>query len=138
MDLNQWAAAILVPILAALLTYFGVRVTSRRSMTVGREANAVTFSRDLLGRVATLEEDVGELRAQLEAVKGVVGHATGWIEHALRWLSAGRHGNPPALTAQLKEHLNPWVVTDYEKFVEGRVDEGDTQPPTHDKDADAR
>jgi hypothetical protein len=135
---EQLITAIVVPILAALLTYFGVRITSRRSLTVGREANAVTFSRDLLGRVSALEDDVVELRGQLEAVKGVVSHATGWIEHCLRWLSGGRGGNPPTLTPQLIEHLNPWVVSDYEKFVRSRADEGETQPPTHDRDAGTR
>lgn len=129
---EQWAAAIIVPVLAALLTYFGVRITSRRSMTVGREANAVTFSRDLIARVEGLENDVADLNRKYEELKGILSHATGWIEHCLRWVTGGRIGNPPRLTDKLKEQLNPWIVEDYLKTLDAEGDQGETQPPTHD------
>src|SRR5688572_16965740 len=117
MDMNQIIAAVLVPVIAAVLTYFGVRITSRRSMTVGKEANAVNFSRDLIGRVSALEADVNDLKNKLEEVKGVVGHATGWIEHALRWVIAGSLGIPPKLTPKLIEHMDPWAVEDYQRYL---------------------
>jgi hypothetical protein len=135
---EQWVTVVVVPILAALLTYFGVRVTSRRSLTVGREANAVTFSRDLLTRVSALEDDVLELRGQLEALKGVVSHATGWIEHCLRWITGGRVGPPPKITDTLAEHLNPWVVEDFRKAMFEEHPHDNSQPPTAGPDAGAR
>lgn len=138
MDWNQIAAAVLVPLIAAVLTYFGVRITSRRSMTVGREANAVTFSKDLIARVGALEDDVEDLKTKLEEVKGVVSHATGWIEHALRWIMAGSLAVPPKLSPKLIEHMNPWAVEEYQKYLASLEQNGDGSPPTTGSDTGAR
>jgi hypothetical protein len=138
LDWNQLLAAVLVPLIAATLTFVGVRITSRRSMTVGKEANAVTFSRDLIGRVTALEKDVDDLKGKLEEIKGVVSHATGWIEHCLRWIMGGSTANPPKLTPMLKEHVDPWMVEDYQRYLDSLKGNGDGSPPTTGSDTGAR
>lgn len=97
------------------LSYAAARYTGRSAAKVGEEANAVTFSRDLIARVESLEEDVKQLRTDLEKNRKVISTAVSFIERLMSWVLAGGHGPRPALSTLLEPHLDDWLVSQYKK-----------------------
>lgn len=115
MDPWQYFAGVVIAVVAATATVVVGRLTQKTAANVGQEANAVTFSRDLIARIESLEADVAQLRTDLEANRKITATATSFIERAISWILTGCAGPRPAIPIILEPHLDGWLVNQYKR-----------------------
>lgn len=108
----QYIAGLVV---TGLVTYAAARYTGRSAAKVGEEANAVTFSRDLIARIESLEADVAQLRTDLEANRKITATATSFIERLVSWVLTGCQGHRPVIPITIEPHLDDWLVNQYKR-----------------------
>lgn len=100
-------------VITGLVTYAASRATGKTAAKVGAEANAVTFSRDLIARIESLEADVEQLRTDLEANRKITATATSFIERFMAWVLTGHSGHRPVVPIVLEPYLDDWLVNQY-------------------------
>lgn len=91
--------------LVGVLGLLGVLYTGTRSRASSREANAVTFSKTLLDRIETLEDDIKELKEGQQKTASILSVWTVFTENLFRWGRGGGGEPEPSIPAQLREQL---------------------------------
>jgi DNA-binding transcriptional regulator YiaG len=89
---------------------YGATYAGRTSSKVAKETNAVTFSRDLMARLESLEEDVKSLRKDLNVVSRNFSTAINFIERMVFWAKGGSKPPIPGIPESLKAHLDPSLI----------------------------
>ena len=107
-------------VLAALLTYAGVRFTGRQSRKAADGATAVDGFDKLTGR---LEKRLSEVEARLATVEGLLRDSTRVLHVALAYIERlldfvaevvpDRDRRPPPIPHELTDHLPSSVVEDW-------------------------
>lgn len=115
MEAVPWILGFVGAVIGALFALIAAKYTAKAAAKVGEEANAVTFSRDLITRVESLEEDVRQLRADLDSSRKTTGVTTSLLERVIAYILAGCVGPRPAIPALIKPLLDEWLVKQYER-----------------------
>lgn len=111
----EYVPGIIVALIAAAASYAAARYSSHSTLKASKEANAVTFSRDLMSRVESLEDDVKELKGKLEQVTLTSTTAINYIERWLLWALGGCQGPMPIIPTRLIPHLDPSLVEEHQR-----------------------
>lgn len=98
-------------------SYGAARYSGKSSSRVGQEANAVTFSRDLMARIEGLEDDVREMRRELDSVKQIKGVAITFIERVLAWVHSGAKKPTPRIPSVIEPFLAEEIVANHRRIV---------------------
>jgi DNA-binding transcriptional regulator YiaG len=109
MDSNQLLTLLGVLIVAGGGAY-GATYAARTSSRTAKETNAVTFSKNLMERLESLEEDVKGLRADLNIVSRNFSTAINFIERMVFWAKGGSKPPIPGIPESLKAHLDPSLI----------------------------
>ena len=94
---------------------YGATYAGRTSSKTAKETNAVTFSKQLMERLESLEEDVKSLRADLNAVSRSFNTAINFIERMVLWAKGGSKPPMPDIPESLKRHFDPSLIDRHEK-----------------------
>lgn len=109
----------LLPLFGALIAgavgVYGATYAGRTSSKVAKETNAVTFSQHLMTRLESLEEDVAELRKDLNLVSRNFSTAINFIERMVFWAKGGSKPPIPGIPESLKQHLDPSLIDRHEE-----------------------
>jgi DNA-binding transcriptional regulator YiaG len=89
---------------------YGATYSNRTSSRTAKEATAVTFSKNLMDRLESLEEDVKVLRADLNLVSRNFSTAINFIERMVFWAKGGSKPPIPGIPESLKAHLDPSLI----------------------------
>jgi DNA-binding transcriptional regulator YiaG len=89
---------------------YGATYAGRTSSKTAKEATAVTFAKNLMERVESLEEDVKDLRKDLNLVSRNFSTAINFIERMVFWAKGGSKPPIPGIPDSLKAHLDPSLV----------------------------
>ena len=99
---------------------YGATYAGRTSSKAAKEATAVTFAKNLMDRVESLEEDVKDLRKDLNVVSRNFSTAINFIERMVLWARGGSTPPIPGIPESLKIHLDPGLIDrHHEKEREG-------------------
>lgn len=112
------------PIITGLLALIGVlvvgyftykrgRQSDKATAETNREANAITFSGQLLARLDKLEEKVEEQDAKIERLGRVFKVSLNFIERFLLWAHDGSKPPIPDVPGSLREHLDPHLMDEH-------------------------
>lgn len=93
---------------------YGATYAARTSSKTAKEATAVTFAKNLMERVESLEEDVKELRKDLNIMSRNFGTAINFIERMVLWARGGSKPPMPKLPDSLKPHMDPSLIDRHE------------------------
>jgi outer membrane murein-binding lipoprotein Lpp len=104
-------------VVSAAASYGAARYSGRASSKVGQEANAVTFSRDLIARIEGLEDDVKKMRQELDNVKAIKGVAVTFIERILMWVHSGSNKPTPRIPSVIEPFLSEEIVATHKRIV---------------------
>ncbi|MBE0009610.1 MULTISPECIES: hypothetical protein [unclassified Arthrobacter] len=117
--MDNWGT-IITGILALIGVALGTWATYKRgkqsdkvTATVSREANAITWSGQLLERLENVENEVKNLRADLNKVTRISTTAINFIERVLLWAIDGCNGPMPLIPKSLIEHLDADLVDEH-------------------------
>lgn len=109
----------LLPLIGALITgavaVYAATYAGRTSSKTAKEATAVTFSKNLMERLESLEEDVKVLRADLNVVSRNFSTAINFIERMVFWAKGGSKPPIPGIPESLKAHLDPSLIDRHEE-----------------------
>lgn len=94
---------------------YGATYAGRTSSKTAKETNAVTFSKQLMERLESLEEDVKSLRADLNAVSRNFNTAINFIERMVLWAKGGSTPPIPAIPESLRKHFDQSLIERHEK-----------------------
>lgn len=94
----------------ALIAMCGAVYAAKTSAKTAKETNAVTFAKNLMERVESLEEDVKGLRVDLNSVSRNFSTAINFIERMVFWAKGGSKPPIPGIPESLKEHLDPSLL----------------------------
>jgi DNA-binding transcriptional regulator YiaG len=89
---------------------YGATYAGRTASKTSKEATAVTFAKNLMERVESLEEDVKDLRKDLNIVSRNFSTAINFIERMVFWAKGGSKPPIPGIPESLKAHLDPSLV----------------------------
>lgn len=109
MNPDQVLTLVGVLIVAAASAY-GATYAGRTSSKTAKEATAVTFAKNLMERVESLEEDVKDLRKDLNVVSRNFSTAINFIERMVFWAKGGSKPPIPGIPESLKPHLDPSLI----------------------------
>ena len=106
----------LIGIIAAAIIagFFGLRA-AMTTAKVNKEGNAVTFSKNLMDRVESLEDDVRDLKKELKEINRVFTTALNFIEKLWLWAHDGSKPPIPDVPTSLREHLDPALFREHVK-----------------------
>jgi len=108
-----------LPLLGALITgavaVYAATYAGRTSSKTAKESNAVTFSKNLMDRLESLEDDVAALRKDLNLVSRNFSTAINFIERMVFWAKGGSKPPIPGIPESLKAHLDPSLVDRHEE-----------------------
>lgn len=96
-------------------TYKRGKQSDKVTAVVSKEANAITWSAQLLERLENVENEVKTLRADLNKVTRISSTAINFIERVLLWAIDGCKGPMPPVPRTLVEHLDPGLVEEHER-----------------------
>lgn len=94
---------------------YGATYAGRTSSKTAKEATAVTFAKNLMERVESLEEDVKDLRKDLNIVSRNFSTAINFIERMVFWAKGGSKPPIPGIPESLKPHLDPSLIDRHEE-----------------------
>ena len=94
---------------------YGATYAGRTSSKTAKEATAVTFAKNLMERVESLEEDVKDLRKDLNLMSRNFGTAINFIERMVLWARGGSKPPMPKLPDALKPHMDPSLIDRHEE-----------------------
>lgn len=94
---------------------YGATYAGRTSSKTAKETNAVTFSKQLMERLESLEEDVKGLRSDLNAVSRSFNTAINFIERMVLWAKGGSRPPMPDIPDSLKKHFDPSLIDQHEQ-----------------------
>ena len=114
------------PIITGLIALIGVLVvgyftykrgkqSDKVTAEANREANAITFSGQLLVRLDKLEEKVEEQDAKIERLGRVFKVSLNFIERFLLWAHDGSKPPIPDVPGSLQEHLDPHLMDEHNR-----------------------
>lgn len=89
---------------------YGATYAGRTASKTSKEATAVTFAKNLMERIETLEDDVKDLRKDLNLMSRNFGTAINFIERMVLWARGGSRPPMPKLPDSLKPHMDPGLV----------------------------
>ena len=89
---------------------YGATYAGRTASKTSKEATAVTFSKNLMDRVESLEDDVRDLRKGLDHMSRNFNTAINFIERMVLWARGGSQPPMPNLPETLKPHLDPSLI----------------------------
>ncbi|NOJ59767.1 hypothetical protein [Arthrobacter sp. 260] len=96
-------------------TYKRGKQSDKVTATVSREANAITWSQQLLDRLENVEKEVEKLRTDLNKVTRTFSTAINFIERLMLWAIDGCKGPMPVVPRTLIEHLDPGLVDEHQR-----------------------
>lgn len=102
-------------IYSSYLTYKRAKQGDKVTSAVSKEANAITWSAQLLDRLEKVEQEVVGLRKDLNRVTRTFSTSINFIERLLLWAIDGCHGPMPAVPRSLIEHLDPALVDEHQR-----------------------
>jgi len=94
---------------------YGATYSNRTSSRASKESNAVTFSKTLMDRLESLEDDVAGLRRDLNLVTRNFSTAINFIERMVFWAKGGSKPPIPGIPESLKAHLDPSLIDRHEE-----------------------
>jgi len=94
---------------------YGATYAGRTSSRTAKETNAVTFSKNLMERLESLEDDVAALRKDLNVVSRNFSTAINFIERMVFWAKGGSKPPIPGIPESLKAHLDPSLIDRHEE-----------------------
>lgn len=111
----------ILPLIGALIAgavgVYGATYAGRTSSKASKESNAVTFSKTLIDRLESLEEDVKDLRSDLNRVSRNFSTAINFIERMVFWAKGGSKPPIPGIPESLREHLDPSLIDRHDEEV---------------------
>ena len=93
---------------------YGATYAGRTSSRTAKETNAVTFSQQLMVRLESLEEDVANIRRELNIVSRNFNTAINFIERMVLWAKGGSKPPMPDIPDSLKKHFDPSLISRHE------------------------
>lgn len=96
---------ILGGIIGTILAFIVGIYTALRTARSAREANAITFSRDLMARVESLEKKDEEKDRKIEELGSIMSVSLSFIERLFHWGRGGGGEPEPTIPAQLRDRL---------------------------------
>lgn len=93
-------------ILVGFFSLAGAVFAALRTSKSAREANAITFSRDLMARVESLEDDVKELREEQKQTMNLLSVSLSYIERLIYWGRTGGRDPEPEIPSKLRDRLD--------------------------------
>jgi hypothetical protein len=105
---------------AAWFTYRSTRKRDVVTAEVSKEANAITWSKDLLGRVQTLEtrdeergKEITKINARFNKLDRLFRISINFTEKLLLWERDGSRPPRPNIPEDLKEYLDPSLIKEH-------------------------
>ncbi|MCC5781366.1 hypothetical protein CRM73_00085 [Kocuria sp. CCUG 69068] len=92
-------------VLGTVLAFIAGIFTSLRTARSTKEANAITFSRDLMLRVESLEKKDEEKDRKIEELGSIMSVSLSFIERLFHWGRGGGGQPEPTVPAQLRDRL---------------------------------
>lgn len=94
-------------------TYKRGKQSDKVTASVSKEANAITWSGQLLQRLENVEKEVVGLRKDLNRVTRTFSTSINFIERLLLWAIDGCNGPMPLIPKSLIEHLDADLVDEH-------------------------
>lgn len=94
------------PVAGTALTVLGAVYAANRGSRSTKEANAVNFTKTLLERVESLEDDVQKLQRDQQETLSLLVVATSFIERLFQWGRDGGRPPEPSIPSQLLDRLD--------------------------------
>ncbi|MGG7653488.1 hypothetical protein [Kocuria rosea] len=101
-------------VLGTVLAFAAGIFASLRTARSTKEANAITFSRDLMLRVESLEKKDEEKDQKIEELGSIMSVSLSFIERLFHWGRGGGGHPEPSIPAQLQDRL-AHLRNDYHK-----------------------
>jgi hypothetical protein len=102
-------------VVVGLFTYRSTRKKDTVTAEVSKEANAITWSKDLLGRLEKLEGEVTSVRNDLNAITRTLRISTNYIERLWQWGTSGSRPPIPDIPETLYTHLDPTLIDEHHR-----------------------
>lgn len=102
-------------LIAGAVGVYGATYSNRTSSRTAKETNAVTFSKNLMERLESLEDDVALLRKDLNLVTRNFSTAINFIERMVFWARGGSKPPIPGIPESLKAHLDPSLIDQHQE-----------------------
>ncbi|MFC3299650.1 hypothetical protein FJV46_10745 [Arthrobacter agilis] len=104
-----------VSLASAWFVYHSTRKRDKVTAELSKEANAITWSQDLVKRLDKLEDELKEVRADLDKVTRTFRISMNYIERLWQWAKTGSRPPIPDIPESLYEHLDPSLIDEHHR-----------------------